>query len=80
MTVVPGFGGQSFRADMLPKITAVRDEIRRRGLSVSIQVDGGIGAATAEQVAQAGADIAVMGSALFNAEDPRSLVAQEQVL
>ena len=80
MTVVPGFGGQSFMADMLPKITAVRDEIRRRGLSVSIQVDGGIGAATAEQVAQAGADIAVMGSALFNAEDPRSLVAQVQAL
>ena len=80
MTVEPGFGGQSFMEDMMPKVTALREEITRRGLSVSIQVDGGIGAATAPVAAAAGADVAVMGSAVFNAPDPRSLVAEVQAL
>ena len=80
MTVEPGFGGQSFMADMLPKITALREEIRRQGLDVSIQVDGGINADTARQVAAAGADVAVIGSALFNAADPAALVAEVQAL
>ena len=80
MTVEPGFGGQSFMADMLPKIAALREEIHRQGLPVAIQVDGGINADTAKQVAQAGADIAVMGSALFNTKDPRGLVAGVQAL
>ena len=80
MTVEPGFGGQSFMADMMPKVTALRQEIDRRGLSVSIQVDGGIGAATAPVAAAAGADVAVMGSAVFNDPDPRALVAQVQAL
>ena len=80
MTVEPGFGGQSFMADMMPKVTALREEITRRGLSVSIQVDGGIGAATAPVAAAAGADVAVMGSAVFNDPDPRALVAQVQAL
>ena len=74
MTVEPGFGGQSFMEDMMPKVAALRAEIDRRGLPVTIQVDGGINAATAATVAAAGADIAVMGSALFNAQDPRALV------
>ncbi|MBQ4332712.1 MAG: ribulose-phosphate 3-epimerase [Clostridia bacterium] len=74
MTVEPGFGGQSFMADMMPKVAALRAEIDRQGLPVTIQVDGGINAATAATVAAAGADIAVMGSALFNAENPRALV------
>ena len=80
MTVEPGFGGQSFMADMMPKVTALREEITRRGLNVSIQVDGGIGAATAPVAAAAGADVAVMGSAVFNDPNPRQLVAQVQAL
>ena len=80
MTVEPGFGGQSFMEDMMPKVTALRQEIDRRGLSVSIQVDGGIGAATAPIAAAAGADVAVMGSAVFNAPNPRELVSQVQAL
>ena len=80
MTVDPGFGGQSFMEDMMPKVTALRQEIDRRGLCVSIQVDGGIGAATAPIAAAAGADVAVMGSAVFNDPDPRALVAQVQAL
>ena len=80
MTVEPGFGGQSFMEDMMPKVTALRQEIDRRGLCVSIQVDGGIGAATAPIAAAAGADVAVMGSAVFNDPDPRALVVQVQAL
>jgi ribulose-phosphate 3-epimerase len=74
MTVEPGFGGQSFMQDMLPKIAALRAEIDRRGLNVAIQADGGINADTARSVAAAGADIVVIGSALFNAADPKALV------
>ncbi len=74
MTVEPGFGGQSFMADMLPKIRTLRQEIDRRGLATQIQVDGGINADTAAAVAEAGAHIAVAGSALFNAADPAALV------
>jgi len=80
MTVEPGFGGQSFMTDMLPKITAIRQEINRLGLTVSIQVDGGINADTAARTAAAGADVAVIGSALFNAADPQALVRQVQTL
>ncbi len=74
MTVEPGFGGQKFMADMMPKVTAIREEINRRGLAVSVQVDGGINKETAKTAALAGADIAVIGSAFFNDEDPKALV------
>lgn len=80
MTVEPGFGGQSFMADMMPKVRELRAEIDRRGLSVQLQVDGGIGAATAPVAAEAGADIAVVGSALFNADDAKALVAEIHTL
>ncbi len=80
MTVEPGFGGQKFMADMMPKVTELRREIDRRGLSVSIQVDGGISAQTAPIAAAAGADIAVIGSALFNAPDAAALVTEIHTL
>ncbi|MBQ1951019.1 MAG: ribulose-phosphate 3-epimerase [Clostridia bacterium] len=80
MTVEPGFGGQSFMADMLPKVTALRQEIDRQGLSVSIQVDGGINAETAVMAAKAGVDNVVMGSAFFNETYPQALVKQVQAL
>jgi len=75
MTVQPGFGGQALREDCLPKITALRREIRRQGLAVEIEADGGINADTLPAVAAAGCDVAVMGSALINARDPAALVA-----
>ncbi len=80
MTVEPGFGGQSFMADMMPKVTALRQEINRRGLTVHLQVDGGINANTAPIACAAGADNAVIGSALFNAKDPAKLVADVHAL
>lgn len=73
MTVEPGFGGQEFMADMMPKVTEIREEINRRGLNVSIEVDGGINEETAKIAAKAGADIAVIGSAFFGHEDPAAL-------
>jgi len=65
MTVHPGFAGQAFRTDVLPKIREGREHIDREGLSVEIQVDGGIKVDTAPAAAQAGADILVSGSGIF---------------
>ena len=80
MTVEPGFGGQSFMEDMMPKVEELRAEINRRGLSVQIQVDGGVASKTAPIAAAAGADIAVVGSALFNSPDPAALVDEIHTL
>ncbi len=70
MTVEPGFGGQSFMADQMPKLARLRDEARRRGSHVWLQVDGGISESTIAQAAEAGADTFVAGSAVFGAADP----------
>lgn len=70
MTVEPGFGGQSFMPETMPKLRALASEAQRRGSSVWLQVDGGISADTIEQAAQAGADTFVAGSAVFGASDP----------
>ena len=75
MTVEPGFGGQSFMGDMLPKIKAVREEADRRGLSLSVQVDGGIVPDTAKLCVEAGADILVSGSFIFGAADTAAAIA-----
>ena len=69
MTVEPGFGGQKFMADMLPKIETLRAEIDRRGLTCDIEVDGGIDAITAGAVKKAGANVLVAGSAVFGKSD-----------
>ena len=74
MTVEPGFGGQSFMADQLPKIAAIRAECERRGLATDIQVDGGITDATAPLVTQSGANVLVAGSYLFKAADMASAI------
>jgi len=70
MTVEPGFGGQSFMADMLPKVTAIRKEAERQGISnLLIQVDGGIGEGNIRQAFEAGVDVCVAGTSVFKAED-----------
>ena len=74
MTVEPGFGGQSFMADMMPKVRALKEEIIARGLSVLIEADGGIGAATVAIAAEAGVDVCVAGTAVFKAEDPAEAI------
>ena len=70
MTVEPGFGGQSFMPETMEKIKTLRSEIERRGLSVDIQVDGGINEKTVAVAAEAGANVFVAGSAVFGAADP----------
>lgn len=74
MTVEPGFGGQSFMADQMPKLRRLADEARRRGSQVWLQVDGGIGESTIAQAADAGADTFVAGSAVFGADDPDAAI------
>ena len=69
MTVEPGFGGQSFMADMMPKVRAIKEEAKRRGIDIPVEADGGIGAATIAQCAEAGVDVCVAGTAVFKAED-----------
>lgn len=70
MTVEPGFGGQKFMADMLPKVAALRSAVDAKSLDCWIQVDGGVNAANIESAARAGADSLVAGSAVFAAKDP----------
>ncbi|KAI9781690.1 MAG: RIBULOSE-phosphate 3-epimerase [Peltula sp. TS41687] len=70
MTVHPGFGGQKFMASELPKARALRD----RYPHLNIEVDGGLGPATIDQAAEAGANVIVAGSAVFGANDPAEVI------
>ena len=70
MTVFPGFGGQKFMDEVIPKIERTAEEIRTQGLDVALQVDGGIDERTAPLVTAAGATVLVAGSAIFGAESP----------
>lgn len=74
MTVNPGFGGQDFIAEMIPKIETIRDMIAEAECRTEIQVDGGINAGTAYMVAGAGATILVAGSSVFRSPDPGEAV------
>ena len=69
MTVEPGFGGQKFMADMLPKVRELRRMADMTGREISVQVDGGIADGTIGLCAEAGADNFVIGTAFFGAED-----------
>lgn len=74
MTVEPGFGGQSFMEETVDKIKEVRQLIVQSGREIYLQVDGGINAHTAEVCRNAGADVLVSGSYIFNAEDMSAAV------
>ena len=67
MTVHPGFGGQKFMPEVVPKIAEISERVRKRGLEVDIEVDGGIGPETVARVVAAGANVLVAGSAVFSA-------------
>ena len=80
MTVEPGFGGQSFMADMMPKVSALREEIRRRKLQIHIEVDGGVDGNNIEAVAKAGANMVVAGTSVFrHPEDAKQGIAKLHV-
>ena len=75
MTVEPGFGGQSFMEDMVPKIAALKAKCKEIGREdMLIQVDGGISVKTVDKVVSAGANVLVAGSALFSQEDYKKAV------
>jgi len=74
MTVEPGFGGQRFLDLCLPKIRRARELMDKHGLETWLQVDGGVSLETIERCAEAGADVFVAGSAVFDAADPDAMV------
>ena len=75
MTVEPGFGGQSFMADQLPKLAAIRNYIDRYCPGCHLEVDGGVNAQTAKDCITAGADVLVAGSAVYGAADIPAAIA-----
>ncbi len=74
MTVEPGFGGQKFMADQLPKIAAIRRYINEYNPDCRLEVDGGVDPNTAPLVIEAGADVLVAGSAVYGAADPAAAI------
>lgn len=70
MTVEPGFGGQAFLEEMLPKVSEARSSVMKAGLDVDIEVDGGIDAQTAPRAMEAGANVFVAGNAIFSTNAP----------
>ena len=75
MSVFAGFGGQKFIEDTYERVRTLKAEIDRQGLYLPIQVDGGVSAANAAALVDAGATILVAGSAVFKAEDPAAVIA-----
>ena len=80
MTVEPGFGGQSFMADMLPKVKEIKDYAKSIGKDILIEADGGINEETIAQCANAGIDICVSGTGVFKAENAEKAIAQLKAL
>lgn len=78
MTVNPGFGGQSFIGEVVPKITSLRKWLNEKELGTDIEVDGGINLGNIKQVVRAGANVLVAGSAIFGASDPGAAVRNFQ--
>lgn len=78
MSVFAGFGGQKFIPESLERIATLRAEIRRRGLDIPIEVDGGVSPSNAADLKQAGASILVAGSSVFKAPDPAAAIAAMQ--
>ncbi len=76
MSVFAGFGGQKFIDSTYGRVRALKEEILRRGLDVKIEVDGGVSPANAADLRDAGADILVAGSAVFNAQNPSDVISQ----
>jgi ribulose-phosphate 3-epimerase len=70
MSVHPGFGGQSFMSEVLPKLSEARDWVESHGLEVDIEIDGGISLDTIVRARDAGANVFVAGTAIFGSADP----------
>ena len=70
MTVEPGFGGQKFMPEVVPKIRELKSLVNKRNLPLEIEVDGGVNRDNCSEIAEAGADVLVAGSAIFGSENP----------
>jgi ribulose-phosphate 3-epimerase len=79
MTVEPGFGGQKFISDVMPKLKHVSDYSRKNGLDIWVQVDGGITLDTIVEASENGADTFVAGSSVYGAENPEEAIAALRV-
>lgn len=75
MSVNPGFGGQKFIPSTLEKLKLVRERIEKSGRNIRLEVDGGVGIQNIREIAEAGADTFVAGSAIFNADDYQTTIA-----
>lgn len=76
MTVNPGFGGQKFIEHSLDKVSRLKETILKRNLSTLIEVDGGVNLETGKKLVDAGADVLVAGSTVFNASNPTEMIHQ----
>jgi ribulose-phosphate 3-epimerase len=70
MSILPGWSGQSLNPDVFPRLEAIRREIDRRGLDIDIEIDGGVKVDNARQAVDAGANVLVSASGIFQARDP----------
>ena len=80
LAVDPGWAGQPFQPETLPKIEALRSEIDRRELDVELHVDGGVNHETAARCLQAGADVLVAATGIFGSDDPRRAASELKAL
>lgn len=76
MTVEPGFGGQSFMEDMLPKVTQIKKQAEKENLKLLIEADGGISCDTIGKASKAGVDVCVAGTAVFKAQDSAAAIEE----
>ena len=74
MTVEPGFGGQSFMADMLPKVTSIKEKAKEIGKEMLVDIDGGVNDKTISQAAKFGVDVCVSGTGVFKASDAKEAI------
>lgn len=75
MSVEPGFGGQSFMPDMLPKVKEIKDYAKKIGKEIIVEIDGGVNLETIALCAEAGVDISVSGTGVFKADDASAAIA-----
>lgn len=76
MSVNPGFGGQEFIPQTIPKIIGLRKMITERNLNVKIEIDGGVTLENAKEILEAGADVLVTGNTVFGSSDPKAIIAK----
>lgn len=76
MSVEPGFGGQKFMSEVLPKVSAIREKCNELGIDMDIEMDGGVNLETAPLCVKAGANVLVTGNVLFSADDKKKRLAE----